>query len=104
LPSCPLEAGVAPPIRDIDIRQVTRLCWKIFVSALQLLHTGYKAIPAPRNRQDVMRFMVVFVEGLAQGGDVADQVVLLYYRIGPDLSQELIFLYHPPSMTDQKEQ
>jgi hypothetical protein len=35
---------------------------------------------------------------------VADQVVLLDYRIGPDLPHEIILLDYPPSMTDQKEQ
>src|SRR5262245_46603881 len=98
-------AGLGAPVVDgMAVRFLRGWTVEFRAVVVQFSHRRRKAITAPWNRQNVLRLIGVLVQGFSQGGDVPDEVVLLYHRIGPDLLQELIFLDHLPTVLKQIKQ
>src|SRR5262245_26706264 len=92
------------PVDGVAVRLRRRRKGERRSVASQFSYRYRKAIPASRNRQNVLRVIRMFVEDFPQGGDMAGEIVFLHHGIGPNLLHNFVFLHHLPAMPDQKEQ
>ena len=67
------------------------------------LHIAYEPVPAPRNRLDPVK-RVLLVDGLPELGDMNRQVRLLDKRVGPNPPHQLFFFHQLPMLLHQHKQ